>query len=1230
MFGGGGTRRAGARGQSSRFVVVWTSLSREATTQLAPPVHRHHYPVQQTSRPLVCTRRGKGKGILSRRRILRSSLPSTQATLVGSIGEDDGIDRMLQRAASNAYSWWWASHIRTTQSKWLDANLQDMENRVKVMLRLLGQEADSFGKRAEMYYSTRPEVISHVEQVYRAYRALVERYDHISRELHKANHTIATSCPEEVQYAMLEQEEDHDFPKAMTPVSSNKIHKPAVQEFLGAKRDIMSAEDAHQEIGRLQKAILVLQTEKEYVKSSYESGIARCREIEKQIADTQEEICLIQDKFDAHAAIHDDEARALMAMTALRSCQGTISELARHFEELVRIAAMESGKTKSLGKRLCAMNGNIGLSSGEASSTDTSKNTRAYPVVQRILELQPICESLDSFFASASESSTEEIAENVDELVDKVIKLKLKFPKQSAQINQLKQGNENLENKMDDLQDEMVLRDDQSDLNEQLKLLENEFNAARLLERSMVDEEVSVSIGLSEIFSCIINISKALGSVGPEEDSKGDGLAQDRRDALESVNDTGNDVIHGSNNGDEENFPENCLVQQVRYEMYMHPDNRINPFDSPEIENGVDNSGEGNADTSSGVCQSLTENENGNVKFAQRKILKGEYPLEVVSQTHLLRSGSTGTLDKKYDSNQQDSSPKAAESSMQVAEGNIGDGNSFTKRSVIQEERLGDGKSQNICTQVNPVASSSSNCSEGKDSLEKTSMLKATCFDGAVKSLDSQHINEAKTVEQLLNQGGQLNAPQKIENLNKCGQVESPKQDGCISFGHVDNIQDMKNSIHVDVHSSEVRDETSLSVTAGDSEETEGSCQQVLEGVPDSEKKGSNGKELASEATTSINHSGRSMGEKFSLMGEQCVPSWQDFLLGGLEGREAMLLADYTSVLQNYKETKRRLTELEKKNQEHLEETKAVIRELRNANSMKYVEIRTLRKLLGSSEMPPGKVDDSNSFSSMRSLTENGRSNGSLDREISTMEESSFSNIESPKNTSLFEVRFRNDIDALMEENLQFLVRYSMACHHMQEFDRRYQELQNEMKNTEDKKIEETNIATEPEPAEKKLRELRTELDVWFEQNALLSQEVQLKSACLCSLQEEIAEAMCGNSEMDIARFTPYRAAKFQGEVLNMQQSNSRIESELLAASKHMRGLQAKVNNAVQELLESFEISSQRLSPLETQSTYEKQFKQFPSRTRVPLRNFLFGTKQKKKSLFACINPTLQKQFSDL
>lgn len=31
---------------------------------------------------------------------------------------------MLQRAATNACSWWWASHVRTKQSKWLESSLQ--------------------------------------------------------------------------------------------------------------------------------------------------------------------------------------------------------------------------------------------------------------------------------------------------------------------------------------------------------------------------------------------------------------------------------------------------------------------------------------------------------------------------------------------------------------------------------------------------------------------------------------------------------------------------------------------------------------------------------------------------------------------------------------------------------------------------------------------------------------------------------------------------------------------------------------------------------------------------------------------------------------------------------------------------------------------------------------------------------------------------------------------------
>ncbi|GMI91018.1 hypothetical protein HRI_002771100 [Hibiscus trionum] len=51
---------------------------------------------------------------------------------------------MLQRAASNAYSWWMASHIRTKQSKWMEQNLQDMEEKVSAILKLIEEDGDSF------------------------------------------------------------------------------------------------------------------------------------------------------------------------------------------------------------------------------------------------------------------------------------------------------------------------------------------------------------------------------------------------------------------------------------------------------------------------------------------------------------------------------------------------------------------------------------------------------------------------------------------------------------------------------------------------------------------------------------------------------------------------------------------------------------------------------------------------------------------------------------------------------------------------------------------------------------------------------------------------------------------------------------------------------------------------------------------------------------------------------
>ncbi|KAL5825874.1 hypothetical protein ACOSQ3_021937 [Xanthoceras sorbifolium] len=95
-------------------------------------------------------------------------------------------NKMMRRTGSKkSHSWWWDSHVSPKNSKWLADNLEEMDQSVKRMLKLIEEDGDSFAKKAEMYYKKRPELISHVEDFYRMYRSLAERYDHVTGELRK-------------------------------------------------------------------------------------------------------------------------------------------------------------------------------------------------------------------------------------------------------------------------------------------------------------------------------------------------------------------------------------------------------------------------------------------------------------------------------------------------------------------------------------------------------------------------------------------------------------------------------------------------------------------------------------------------------------------------------------------------------------------------------------------------------------------------------------------------------------------------------------------------------------------------------------------------------------------------------------------------------------------------------------------------------------------------------------
>ncbi|MBA0583520.1 protein NETWORKED 3A [Gossypium raimondii] len=88
--------------------------------------------------------------------------------------------------------WWWfdSHHDGSKRSQWLQSTLSELDSKTKAMLKLIEEDADSFAKRAEMYYKKRPELISLVEDFYRSHRLLAERYDQI--KLDPGNRLVTT------------------------------------------------------------------------------------------------------------------------------------------------------------------------------------------------------------------------------------------------------------------------------------------------------------------------------------------------------------------------------------------------------------------------------------------------------------------------------------------------------------------------------------------------------------------------------------------------------------------------------------------------------------------------------------------------------------------------------------------------------------------------------------------------------------------------------------------------------------------------------------------------------------------------------------------------------------------------------------------------------------------------------------------------------------------------------
>ena len=208
----------------------------------------------------------------------------------------------------------------------------DMDAKVKAMIKVIEEDADSFARRAEMYYKKRPELMKLVEEFYRAYRALAERYDHATVELRQAHRTMAEAFPNQVPYVLGDDspsgssgpegephslEMPHPIRAFLDPddlrmdslgLSINKKGLKQLNELFGSRdavsqvskvadgklkkglkiheaAEVDTGKQAETEVQIIKKALSEIQTEKEAVLLQYQQSLQRLSSLERELSD---------------------------------------------------------------------------------------------------------------------------------------------------------------------------------------------------------------------------------------------------------------------------------------------------------------------------------------------------------------------------------------------------------------------------------------------------------------------------------------------------------------------------------------------------------------------------------------------------------------------------------------------------------------------------------------------------------------------------------------------------------------------------------------------------------------------------------------------------------------------------------------------------------------------------------------------------------------------------------
>ncbi|GAB2241287.1 hypothetical protein Droror1_Dr00018062 [Drosera rotundifolia] len=277
---------------------------------------------------------------------------------------------MLRSDSRKMYSWWWDSHISPKNSKWLHENLTDMDTKIRLMIKIIEVDEDSFARRAEMYYKKRPELMKLVEEFYRAYRALAERYDNATGVIRQAQTTMEKVFPNQNPFSSVDDgtpgsgyEPDPQTPRVLSEdlelAARNglkQLHKflgadgrvrkglnfNEVDEIESANENLQKAHDLSEsqrkaELQVLKEALAKLEAEKL-------AGLVEYRQSLEKISTLESEISHVQEDSDAYSErAGNAEAEVLSLKEALAKMEAEReASLLRYQKCLEKISELEA------------------------------------------------------------------------------------------------------------------------------------------------------------------------------------------------------------------------------------------------------------------------------------------------------------------------------------------------------------------------------------------------------------------------------------------------------------------------------------------------------------------------------------------------------------------------------------------------------------------------------------------------------------------------------------------------------------------------------------------------------------------------------------------------------------------------------------------------------------------------------------------------------------------------